>query len=134
LAFANPTIAEDRAMTTASPAACQRAHPRRQPPTLPASYTTTGDTTRVGIASAVHWMDEYLADRPDSAKPRRGERRSERIEAQAVLLMQAIEETPDLAILDNLPTRSARTRRDRAPVLFLSPYSPDSDRAGLRQA
>jgi hypothetical protein len=45
LAFANPTIAETRAMITASPAACQRVNPRRQPPTLPASYTTAGDTT-----------------------------------------------------------------------------------------
>ena len=32
-------------MTTASPAACQRVNPRSQPPTLPASYTMTGDTT-----------------------------------------------------------------------------------------
>ncbi len=32
-------------MTTASPAACQRVNPRRQPPTLPSSYTATGDTT-----------------------------------------------------------------------------------------
>jgi hypothetical protein len=32
-------------MTTASPAACQRVNPRRQPPTLPSSYTITGDTT-----------------------------------------------------------------------------------------
>jgi hypothetical protein len=45
LDFANPTIAEDRAITTASPAACQRVNSRRQPPTLPASYTTAGDTT-----------------------------------------------------------------------------------------
>ena len=45
-AFANPTFTEDRAMTTASPAACQRVNPRRQPPTLPASYTTSGDTTK----------------------------------------------------------------------------------------
>jgi len=33
-------------MTTASPAACQRVNSRRQPPTLPSSYTTRGDTTR----------------------------------------------------------------------------------------
>jgi hypothetical protein len=45
LAFANPTITEDRAMTTASPPACQRVNPRRQPATLPSSYTTTRDTT-----------------------------------------------------------------------------------------
>ncbi|MBP7242654.1 hypothetical protein, partial [Amaricoccus sp.] len=41
----HPTIAEDRAMTTASPPACQRDGPRRQAATLPANYTTTGDTT-----------------------------------------------------------------------------------------
>ena len=40
LAFANPTITEDCAMTTASPPACQRVNPRRQPATLPKSYTT----------------------------------------------------------------------------------------------
>ena len=32
-------------MTTASSAACQRVNPRRQPPTLPSSYTMSGDTT-----------------------------------------------------------------------------------------
>ena len=30
-------------------AACQRVNPRRQPATLPSSYTTTGDTTRPRI-------------------------------------------------------------------------------------
>jgi hypothetical protein len=44
LAFANPTITEDPAMTTASPPACQRVNPRRQPATLMSSYTITGDT------------------------------------------------------------------------------------------
>jgi hypothetical protein len=51
LACPNPTITEDRAMTTASPAACQRVNPRSQPPTLPASYTMTGDTTPLRYTS-----------------------------------------------------------------------------------
>ena len=59
-------------MTTASPAACQRVYPRRQPPTLPASYTTRGDTTRpwrhVADQLRARWpkladlMDESEAD------------------------------------------------------------------------
>ena len=48
----------------------------------------------VSIASAVRWMDEYLRTGRTAPKPRGGDRRSGRIEAQADLLMQAIEETP----------------------------------------
>ena len=40
-------------MTTASPPACQRANPRRQPATLPSSYTTTWDTTLPDLAAQV---------------------------------------------------------------------------------
>ena len=39
-------------MTTASPPACQRVNPRRQPATLPSSYTTTRDTTDIPTSSA----------------------------------------------------------------------------------
>ena len=48
----------------------------------------------VSIASAVRWMDAYLRTGRTAPKPRGGDRRSGRIEAQADLLMQAIEETP----------------------------------------
>jgi hypothetical protein len=53
LAFANPTFTDVLAMTTASPAACQRVNPRRQPPTLPPSYTTTRDTTRISESANI---------------------------------------------------------------------------------
>ena len=44
----------------------------------------------VSIASAVRWMDEYLRCGRTAPKPRGGDRRSGRIEAQADLLMRAI--------------------------------------------
>jgi transposase len=65
-------------MTTASPAACQRVNSRRQPPTLPSSYTTRGDTTgescrsvaaTFGVApsSVVKWTQR--ARRTGSVRP-----------------------------------------------------------------
>ena len=55
----------------------------------------------VSIASAVRWMDEYLPRCGRTApKPRGGDRRSGRIEAQADLLMRAIEETPDITLME----------------------------------
>ena len=52
--FRKPDPTEDLAMTTASPPACQRVNPRRQPATLPSSYTTSGDTTEVST-----YIDEF---------------------------------------------------------------------------
>ena len=54
----------------------------------------------VSIASAVRWMGEYLRTGRTAPKPRGGDRRSGRIEAQADLLMQAIEETPDITLAE----------------------------------
>jgi transposase len=54
----------------------------------------------VSIASAVRWMDEYLRTGRTAPKPRGGDRRSGRIEAQADLLMSAIEETPDITLAE----------------------------------
>ncbi len=54
----------------------------------------------VSIASAVRWMDEYLRCGRTAPKPRGGDRRSGRIEAQADLLMRAIEETPDITLME----------------------------------
>ncbi len=54
----------------------------------------------VSIASAVRWMDEYLPTGRTAPKPRGGDRRSGRIEAQADLLMRAIEETPDITLME----------------------------------
>jgi superfamily I DNA/RNA helicase len=52
-------------MTTASPAACQRVNPRRQPPTLPSSYTTSGDTTPIVI---MFGMDDGSIPRRNSSE------------------------------------------------------------------
>lgn len=54
----------------------------------------------VSIASAVRWMDAYLRTGRTAPKPRGGDRRSGRIEAQADLLMQAIEALPDVTLAE----------------------------------
>ena len=54
----------------------------------------------VSIASAVRWMDEYLRTGRTAPKPRGGDRRSGRVEAQAVFLMSAIEEAPDITLAE----------------------------------
>jgi transposase len=54
----------------------------------------------VSIASAVRWVDEYLRTGRTAPKPRGGDRRSGRIEAQAELLMGAIEATPDITLAE----------------------------------
>ena len=54
----------------------------------------------VSIASAVRWLDTYLRTGRTAPKPRGGDRRSGRIEAQANLLMRAIAETPDITLAE----------------------------------
>lgn len=54
----------------------------------------------VSIASAVRWMAEYLRTGRTAPKPRGGDRRSARIEAQADLLLGAIEATPDITLAE----------------------------------
>jgi transposase len=54
----------------------------------------------VSIASAVRWMGAYLQTGQTAPKPRGGDRRSGRIEAQADLLMSAIKETPDITLAE----------------------------------
>jgi transposase len=54
----------------------------------------------VSIASAVRWMAAYLETGQTAPKPRGGDRRSGRLEAQADLLMSAIEETPDITLAE----------------------------------
>ena len=54
----------------------------------------------VSIASAVRWMDGYLRTGRTAAKPRGGDRRSGRIEAQAELLLEAVRETPDITLAE----------------------------------
>lgn len=52
----------------------------------------------VSIASAVRWMAAYLRSGQTAPKPRGGDRRSGRIEAQSELLMSAVEQTPDITL------------------------------------
>ena len=54
----------------------------------------------VSIASAVRWVDAYLRTGRTAPKPRGGDRRSGRIEAQAELLLGAIEATPDITLAE----------------------------------
>ena len=54
----------------------------------------------VSIASAVRWMAAYLQTGQTAPKSRGGDRRSGWIEAQADLLMRAIEETPDITLAE----------------------------------
>jgi transposase len=54
----------------------------------------------VSVASAVRWMAAYLKTGQTAPKPRGGDRRSGRLEAQADLLMSAIEETPDITLAE----------------------------------
>lgn len=54
----------------------------------------------VSIASAVRWMDAYLRTGRTAPRPRGGDRRSGRIEAQADLLLDAVAETPDITLAE----------------------------------
>ena len=54
----------------------------------------------VSIASAVRWMDEYLRTGRTAPKPRGGDRRSGRIEAQHDFLMASIAKEPDITLAE----------------------------------
>jgi transposase len=54
----------------------------------------------VSIASAVRWMDVYLRTGRSAPRPQGGGRRSGRIEAQADLLLRAVEEVPDITLAE----------------------------------
>lgn len=54
----------------------------------------------ISIASAVRWMAEYLGTGRTAPKPRGGDRRSGRIEAQADLLLAAVEVMPDITLAE----------------------------------
>lgn len=70
----------------------------------------------VSIASAVRWMDAYLRTGRTAPKPRGGDRRSGRIEAQHAFLVAAIEETPDITLAE----LRARLIEERGEVFALS--------------
>ena len=64
------------------------------------SRTAAARRFGVSLASAVRWMQTYRRTGRTQAKPRGGDRRSQRIEAQADLLLRAIEQTPDLTLAE----------------------------------
>ena len=66
----------------------------------------------VSIASAVRWMDDYLRTGRTAPKPRGGDRRSGRIEAQHDFLMAGIEEAPDITLAE-LRDRLVEERGER---------------------
>ena len=70
----------------------------------------------VGIASAVRWMDVYLRTGRSAPRPRGGDRRSGRIEAQADLLLRAVEEVPDITLAE----LRARLIADRGEAFAIS--------------
>lgn len=70
----------------------------------------------VSIASAVRWMDEYLRTGRTAPKPRGGDRRSGRIEAQHAFLMAAIDEAPDITLAE----LRERLTRERGETFALS--------------
>ena len=74
---------------------------------------------RFGVrpASAVRWMQAYRRTGRTQAKPRGGARRSQRIEAQAALLLRAIQQPPALT----LAALRARLRTERGESFALSP-------------
>ena len=54
----------------------------------------------VSIASAVRWINDCLRTGRTAPKPRGGDRRSGRIEAQTDFLMDAMAETPDITLAE----------------------------------
>ncbi len=52
----------------------------------------------VSAASAVRWVQEWRASGRTAPKPCGGDKRSQRIEAEATFLLSQIEETPDITL------------------------------------
>jgi transposase len=54
----------------------------------------------VSVSSAIRWVDEWRRSGRTAALAQGGDRRSDRIEAQAAFLLAQIEETPDLTLAE----------------------------------
>ena len=78
----------------------------------------TAAARRFGVspASAGRWMQTYQRTGRTQATPRGGDRRSQRIEAQAALLLSAIEQTPALTLAE----LQAQLRTERGEAFALS--------------
>ena len=54
----------------------------------------------VSVSSAIRWMQGWLKEGTVEAKPQGGDRRSARIEAHADFLLEQIEKTPDITLVE----------------------------------
>jgi transposase len=63
-----------------------------------ASRRQAAERFGVGAASAVRWVRECEATGRTAPRPRGGDRRSGRIEAQADFLLAKVDETPDITL------------------------------------
>ena len=54
----------------------------------------------VSVSSAIRWVDEWRRSGRTAALAQGGDRRSDRIEAQAAFLLARVEETPDLTLAE----------------------------------
>lgn len=58
----------------------------------------------VGVSSAIRWVQDWREQGDVRARPQGGDRRSQRIEAEAGFLLEQIERTPDVTLAE-LQTR-----------------------------
>ena len=81
----------------------------------------------VSVASAVRWVGEWERSGRTAPKPRGGDRRSGRIEAEAKFLLAKIEQTPDLTLAE----LQAALHEDRGMTVALSTLWRFFDRRGV---
>ena len=65
-----------------------------------ASRRQAAERFGVSVASAVRWVQEWAATGRTAPRPRGGDRRSGRIEAQADFLLAEVDETPDITLVE----------------------------------
>jgi transposase len=76
-----------------------------------ASWRQAAQRFGVGAASAIRWHERYRQDGQIASKPMGGDRNSQRLEAQSVLILQTYEEHPQFflrELRDRLLERGVR--------------------------
>lgn len=81
----------------------------------------------VSIASAVRWRNAHLRAGRTAPKPRGGDRRPGRIEAQADFLLRAVEGEPDITLAE----LRARLIAERGETFAISPIHDFHRRRGV---
>ena len=66
----------------------------------------------VGVSSAIRWVQAWRARGDVRAKPQGGDRRSQRLEAEAGFLLEQIEQRPDVTLAE----LQAKLKERRLPV------------------